>query len=413
MAENTSTVIQEPKQQTKTTNMEKVAKAQMALEGTDISKADKPEALKEQEPTPSMSQQVVNSMYNTDGNFIPTTHKPEEVRRMEEADKKPQTGDTEPESSSGEDTAQAKDKDKESITKTTQQTTDATQGTESMQKSEDTETKTEDGKEPETKETEAPKTYKIKGKAFTEDQLIEASSSIISDEEHNTRMQEASKLINDNQARLNQAADIIDKDSVSQPFVTLLTSNTEALTEVKQILSEKFGDKGVKAFEDMAQFNAQTFRHPLKDELDKERATNTQNAADSKLNKDLSDFAISQNLTPDSKQQLDDYMVKVFADSGEKTILSPAQALNMLKGEGTVLPTVNGNTDTIQVIDGNKTTEASTSTTEPKANSGDLITDKGSTPASAPSTKFKKGVEGDKAFLKQMGISTDPFGIKL
>jgi len=401
--------IQEPKQETKTAKMTDVA---AALHGNKTAETSDTPAVKEQEPAPSMSKQIVDSMFGSDDNFIPTTHKASEVRRLEEAGK-PQTGDSKLESSSEEDNVQTKDKDTGSTKETTQQTTDATQGTESMQKSEDTETKTEDGKTTEKQETETAKTYRIKGKDFTEDQIMEAHSSILREDAYTTKIQEANKLLNDNQTRLNEASVIIDKDSVSQPFITMLTSNTEALTEMKQLLSEKFGDKGVKAFEDMAQFNSQTFRHPLKDELDKERAENVQNKADSELDKSLSDFTAANNLTLGSKQQLDDYMVKVFVDSGEKTVLTPQQAFNMLKGEDIKLTTTNGKPSTnIEVIESGKSASEITKTTGTNADSPELITNKGSTPAASSSAKYKKSVQGDKDFITDNKIDMSMLGIR-
>lgn len=275
---------------------------------------------------------------------------------------------------------------------------------------------TEDN-EPATTETEQPKTIRINGKDLTEEQILEAHGSILREETFTQKMQKLAEQEKEGLVRLNQAADIIDRDSVSQPLADMLTSNAEALTEVKEALKDKLGDKAVDALNNILQFDLKSFRHPLKDQIDKYKATEKETADLKALDEQLDKVSAENNLTIKGRKQLDDFTVDEFQKTGSK--LTYQQALEIAKARNiSIESTTNATSPTIEVIQNGEVTQTHAQATA-TADSADnvttpsLITSTGSTPATSTSKTYKEGAAGDLAYAKDNNIDLSSLGIKI
>lgn len=277
-------------------------------------------------------------------------------------------------------------------------TSDSTQETEHADKSET---------------VEAPKTIRISGKDYTEDQIMEAHKSSLRQDSYTKKMQALSDQEKTNDARLREAGRIIDRDSVSKPFSDLITSNTEALTEMKEMLESKFGNKGIEAFNSMIQFDPKTFRHPLQDDLDKQKEINQQNSDEKALDQRLSTVSESKNLTIVGSKQLDNFTVDEFVKTGVK--LTYDQAYDIAVSRNIPIESTAATTPAIEVIQNGKVTQTlaeatvNAETTNP-VTSPSLLTSTGSTPNATGAKTYDKSVAGDLAYLTDNKIDTSVLG---
>lgn len=279
--------------------------------------------------------------------------------------------------------------------------TDSTQETEHADKSE---------------ATEAPKTIRISGKDYTEEQIMEAHKSSLRQDSYTKKMQALSNQEKANDARLREAGRIVDRDSVSKPFSDLITSNTEALTEMKEMLESKFGSKGIEAFNSMIQFDPKTFRHPLQDDLDKQKGINQQNSDEKALDQRLATVSESKNLTIAGSKQLDDFTIDEFVKTGVK--LTYDQAYDIAVSRNISIESTTQTNPTIEVIqDGNVTQTLAQATTQAETTnpvtSPLLLTSTGSTPSATGAKTYARSVEGDLAFAKDNNIDLSSIGINV